>query len=75
MIEPAAGDSTVKNLVKKGFTYYHAGYKVSDFDQAMAFLVGHDYRPQSTFRSEAFAGKRCCFLISPVMHIIEIIEE
>jgi hypothetical protein len=75
LVEPAAADSPVKNLVKKGFTYYHIGYVASDFDAAMALLVDLGYRPQSTFHSEAFGERRCCFFTSPVMHMIELIEE
>jgi hypothetical protein len=75
LIEPLTTESAVKNLVRKGFTFYHVGFLVSDFDAALASLIDQEYRPGETFRSEAFAGKRCCFLISPVMHMIEIIEE
>jgi catechol 2,3-dioxygenase-like lactoylglutathione lyase family enzyme len=77
LIEPLEpnSNSMVRNLVRKGFTYYHLGYKVPDLDQAIARLVEAEYRPQEPFHSEAFEGKRCCFLTSPVMHMIELIEE
>lgn len=75
LIEPAGEDSAIKKLKSKGFTFYHLGYKVSAFDKALEELDEKNFKLLNTFFSEAFMNKRCAFLYSPDMHLIEIIEE
>lgn len=70
-----AGDGVTAGLLKKGMTYYHLGYMVEDFDASVESLEASNYVLMQTFRSEAFDGRRCAFLMSPVRHLIEIIEQ
>ena len=71
----AIGNSVMRDLLKRGITYYHLGYMVPDFDAAVGTLEAMDYVRLEVFRSEAFEGRRCAFLMSPVLHLIEIIEQ
>jgi hypothetical protein len=74
LIEPSGGESVVNQLLKKRITFYHIGLIAPDFDAAIEHLVGEGYVHLRTFRSEAFAMRRCAFLASPIAHLIEIIE-
>jgi methylmalonyl-CoA/ethylmalonyl-CoA epimerase len=74
LVEPIESGAA-RDLLKRGITYYHLGYIVPDFDSALASLECMNYFPLETFRSEAFHGRRCTFLMSPVRHLIEIIEQ
>jgi hypothetical protein len=56
-------------------TYYHAGYVTKYFDSVMASLPQEGYVHMQTLHSEVFGGLRCAFLMSPVFHLIEIIEQ
>jgi len=63
-----------KLMVKKGVNFYHLGFFTSDIDAKTQELVEKDYRLVSTFHSEAFDGRKCLFLYSPSLHLIELIE-
>jgi methylmalonyl-CoA/ethylmalonyl-CoA epimerase len=64
-----------QDLLKRGITYYHLGYSVQDFDAALEELAELNYFHLQTFQSEVFEGRRCAFLMSPVSHLIELIEQ
>ena len=74
LIEPTA-KGVNRDLLKRGITYYHLGYLVPRFDSALENLAELNYVHLQTFHSEAFEGRRCAFLMSPVLHLIEIIEQ
>jgi methylmalonyl-CoA/ethylmalonyl-CoA epimerase len=74
LIEPTA-KGVSQDLLKRGITYYHLGYLVPRFDSALENLAELNYVHLQTFHSEAFEGRRCAFLMSPVLHLIEIIEQ
>lgn len=75
LIESVGENSAINRLKSKGFTFYHLGYLVSDFDKSLAELEEKNFKHLNTFYSEAFQNKKCAFLYSPEMHLIEIIEE
>jgi len=74
LVQPSSETSVVRNMMKKGITYYHKGFLVDDIDASIKMLEEKNYKWLQTFRSEAFNNKRCAFLMSPVMHLIELIE-
>jgi len=73
LIEPTA-KGVSQDLLKRGITYYHLGYLVPKFDSALEDLAELNYVHLQTFHSEAFEGRRCAFFMSPVLHLIELIE-
>lgn len=75
LVEPTHEDSGIHRLRKKGITYYHTAYKVSDIEETVDELTNLHYKAFEYFNSEAFNGKRCIFLFSPDAHLIELIEE
>ena len=74
LVQPASETSIVRNMIKKGITYYHKGFLVEDIEAEIKILEEKNYKWLQTFHSEAFNNKRCAFLMSPVMHLIELIE-
>jgi hypothetical protein len=61
-------------MLKRGISFYHLGFLTDHFDLALHTLTQQSYRHLETFQSEAFAGKRCAFLMSDTMQLIEVIE-
>jgi methylmalonyl-CoA/ethylmalonyl-CoA epimerase len=74
LVEPTE-KGVAQDLLKRRVAYYHLGYLVQDFDGALESLVALSYVHLQTFESEAFEGRRCAFLMSPVLQLIEIIEQ
>ena len=74
LIEPASNDSVVSQLLQKRVSYYHTGYLVRDFEAALEELTSCGHRHLNTFQSESFGLRNCAFLVSPVAHLIEIIQ-
>jgi len=75
LVEPVGKDSIVLSFKKNGETYYHAGYLVQDIDKTIVQLLEKQYKLLNVFHSEAFGMKRCAFLYSPDLLLIELIEE
>lgn len=73
-VEPAAADSAVSVLLKRGISFYHVGFLTGAFDRALAVLNEQNHRLLHEFSSEAFEGRRCAFLMSETMQLIEVIE-
>ena len=75
LIEPVDETSTVNKFIKKGFTYYHVAYLVKNVDDTIAKMCDMHFKHVNIFYSEAFDDKKCAFLFSPDLHLIELIEE
>ena len=72
----AIGESSILKVMKqRKVKYYHVGYLAKNVEAAIEELSGRDYKHVSTFSSEAFAGRKCAFLFSPEMHLIELVEK
>ncbi len=74
-VEPLSLDSAVGKLLKKRHTYYHTGYLVKDFDKTLENLCQKGAHLITSFKSEAFNNKKCAFIYTPELHMIELIEE
>jgi methylmalonyl-CoA/ethylmalonyl-CoA epimerase len=74
LIEETTNPSAVSNLVKRGVTFYHLGYKSDNFDESIASLEAQGYTVFDVIHSEAYNGKRVRFCLSPQQHWIEVIE-
>ena len=75
LIESMDEGSVVEGLRRKGFNYYHVGYSVSDLDKTIKELESSNFKLIDIFNSEAFDDKRCAFMYTPEMHLIELIEK
>jgi len=74
-VEPLDRDSAVGKLLKKRHSYYHTGYLVKDFDNTLDDLCEKGAKLITQFKSEAFNNKKCAFIYTPELHMIELIEE
>lgn len=74
LIEPSADNSIVNNLLKKGISYYHIGYKVRGVDSVVQELLEKDFREVSSVFSPAFNNRKCVFMLTPQLQLIELID-
>ncbi|MCX6198749.1 MAG: VOC family protein [Bacteroidetes bacterium] len=75
LVEISETNHALQKIFKSNNPYYHVGYLVDGIDVCIADLELEGYHIVSQFDSEAFDGKRCAFMYSPEMHLIELIEE
>ncbi len=75
LVEFSETNHALQKIFKSNNPYYHVGYWVDNIDVCIADLELEGYYIVSQFNSEAFNGKRCAFMYSPEMHLIELIEE
>ena len=71
LIAATATPSPIDRYVKTGF--YHLCFTVDSLAAALAGL-GPRFRALPAFRSEAFAGHACQFVVTPELHLIELAE-
>ncbi len=74
-IEETDTHTAVTTFKKRGFHFYHLGYKTSTFDESIQALEHAGYRVFDEIISEAYQNKRVRFVLSPESHWLEIIEE
>lgn len=74
-VEPYSDNSSLQKLLRKGIGYYHLAFIVNNIDSELERLEKLDYKLISVFSSPAFDGRRCSFLLSPTMSLIELIEK
>jgi len=75
LVEPTNDNKSLNNLLRKGISFYHLGYFSEDVDRSADFLVSKDFRIVTSFYSEAFENKKCVFLYTPEMQLIELIQK
>lgn len=64
-----------KLMTKKGVNFYHLGFYTEDIDAKTEELKEQGFHLVNSFQSEAFEMRKCVFLYSPDMHLIELIEK
>jgi len=74
LIEPSGESSVINSYRKKGITYYHLGYKVRNADKVAAELVAKDFKEITSLYSPAFDNRKCIFLYTPELQMIELID-
>ncbi|MES2850902.1 MAG: VOC family protein [Bacteroidota bacterium] len=77
LIEPLDDNLHLTKMISKGITIYHTGYIVTkeDFDKVVNSFEEKGAHSLPIFNSEAFEKKRCVFLITRSLGMIEIIEQ
>ena len=73
-VEPDSENNTLWKLKRKGASFYHLGFLVDDFEVSREEFINTGFKLVSEFESEAFAGRRCAFLLSPGSELIELVE-
>jgi catechol 2,3-dioxygenase-like lactoylglutathione lyase family enzyme len=74
LIESSGTDSIINTYLKKGISYYHIGYKVTDVDSVVNDLLKKDFKEISTVYSPAFNNRKCVFMFTPEFQMIELID-
>lgn len=74
LIESTGAGSIVDTYLKKGMSYYHIGYKVKDIDLVVKELLNKDFREISSLYSPAFNNRKCVFMYTPELQMIELID-
>ena len=74
LIEPRGTDSIINNYLKKGISYYHIGYMVDDIDALVKELLNKDFKEISSVYSPAFGNRKCVFMLTPELQMIELID-
>jgi methylmalonyl-CoA/ethylmalonyl-CoA epimerase len=77
LVQPAADNLPLQKMISKGVTVYHTGYTVpaDKFDETLKTLDEKGARALPVFHSEAFNQRRCVFVFSNSLGMIELIEE
>ncbi|MEO8514080.1 MAG: VOC family protein [Ignavibacteria bacterium] len=74
LIESTGAGSIVDTYLKKGMSYYHIGYMVNDIDSVVKELLNKDFREISSLYSPAFNNRKCVFMYTPELQMIELID-
>lgn len=74
LVQPQGENHSLSKILNSKNPFYHLGYKTDNFEQTLVKLQEDGFYLVNTFISEAFGGKRCSFLYTGQMHLIEIIE-
>ncbi len=76
LVEPGRGNRILHKWLSKNITIYHTGYRcgVHEFDEVKRHYEEKGCHSLPEFYSEAFGGKRCVFIVTRSLGLIEIIE-
>ena len=74
LVEPYEDNTSLRKMLKKGQTFYHTAYTVKNFDEALEEMESKGAKFMPVFTSEAFNNRRCVFLYTPELQLIELIE-
>ena len=74
-VQQTSASSILDTMRKRKVKYYHVGYLTRNIDDAVNELCERDFKHISTFASEAFSMRKCAFLFSPELHLVELIEQ
>ncbi len=77
LIEPWEENTKLQKMIDKGITVYHTGYLAAagEFDTMLSSFEEKGMHALAPFASEAFEGRRCVFIITGNIGMIEIIEQ
>ena len=77
LVEPWEDNLQLHKMINKGLTVYHKGLyaAMGKFDEVVERLEEMGAHSLGAFQSEAFGNKRCVFLITRNLGMIEIIEQ
>lgn len=77
LVQPSEDNLSLQKMIAKGVTIYHTGYTVPaiEFDETIKILENSGAHFLPVFYSEAYKQKRCVFVISKNLGMIELIEQ
>jgi methylmalonyl-CoA/ethylmalonyl-CoA epimerase len=76
LVEPAADDSPVNQILAKGIGAYHLCYEVKDIDDALKHVRSRGCLIVSgPVRAVAFNGNRIAWFYTPTRQLTELVEQ
>jgi methylmalonyl-CoA/ethylmalonyl-CoA epimerase len=75
LIQPTGNNTTLNKLLKGGNPYYHIGYLTKNIEKDMEHFQERGFYLVNSFLSEAFENRKCAFLYTSEMQLIELIED
>jgi hypothetical protein len=75
LIQPVGNNQALGKLLQAKNFFYHIGYLTKNIDQAIQYFQEAGFYFVNSFLSEAFENRKCAFLYTSEMHLIELIEE
>jgi len=77
LVEPWEDNQRLNKMISKGLTVYHKGFlsEPGRFDEVVEKLEEKGAHSLGAFQSEAFGNKRCVFLMTRNLGLLEIIEQ
>ena len=73
-VEPEADNGLLVRMLRRGVTYYHAGYLCANVEECVRSFIAAGAHELTRFSSEAFQGRLCVFLVTAEQQMIELIE-
>jgi len=73
-VEPGNQKTSLSVLLRKNPGFYHIGLITDDLDKETERLENEGYRKINHFRSAAFHGRFCSYLMNNENHLIELIQ-
>lgn len=74
LIQPTGNNKALNKILTSGNPYYHIGYTTKNIDETISHLVESGFYMVNSFLSEAFENRKCAFLYTSEMQLIELIE-
>jgi len=77
LVEPWADNLPLNKMIANGVTVYHKGFlcPLGSFDEAVEELEKKGAYSLEAFQSRAFGYRRCIFLVTRNLGLIELIEQ
>lgn len=74
LIQPTGNNKTLSKTLNSDNPYYHVGYTTKNIDDTIEHLLASGFYMVNSFLSEAFENRKCAFLYTSEMQLIELIE-
>ena len=74
LIEPTGDNPTLNKIMKSKNPFYHLGFLTDDIDATIEGMVKDGGYLVNTVYSEAYDNKKCAFIYTEELHLIELIQ-
>jgi hypothetical protein len=74
LVQPAEDNRFLRRMLGKGVNFYHLGFLCSDLGLTLDAMTSQGGRVLIRFESEAFEGRECVFVLTPLGQMMELIQ-
>jgi len=75
LIEPVGENPSLQKILKSKNPFYHLGFLTDDIDATIERMLNDGCYLVNTVYSEAYNNKKCAFIYTEEMHLIELIQK